>query len=69
MEMDKFYESQFEESDETIDDVGERVPSIGYYPEGRLKGFISLTHLDKPTYTNKQDEQLRHLLSNHQTII
>ena len=69
MEMHKFYESQFEALDEIIDDVAERVRSIGHYSEGRLKDFISLTHLDEPTYTSKQDEQLRNLLNDHETII
>ena len=69
MEMHKFYESQFEALDEIIDDVAERVRSIGHFSEGRLKDFISLTHLDEPTYTSKQDEQLRNLLNDHETII
>jgi starvation-inducible DNA-binding protein len=69
MEMHKFYESQFEALDEIIDEVAERVRSIGHYSEGRLKDFIALTGLDEPTYTSKQEEQLRNLLNDHETII
>ncbi|HWA34509.1 MAG TPA: DNA starvation/stationary phase protection protein [Cyclobacteriaceae bacterium] len=69
MEMHKFYETQFEELDEIVDDVAERVRALGHYSEGRLKDFLSLTHLDEPTYTNRQEEQLKNLLSDHETII
>lgn len=69
MEMHKFYESQFEALDEIIDDVAERVRSVGHYSEGRLKDFIALAHLDEPTYTSKQKEQLQNLLNDHETII
>ncbi len=69
MEMNKFYETLYEELDEIIDDVAERVRAIGHYSEGRLKDFLSLTQLDEPAYTNKQNEQLKNLLNDHETII
>lgn len=69
MEMHKFYEDQSNVLDEIIDDVAERVRAIGHYSEGRLKDFISITHLDEPVYTTKQDEQLKNLLTDHETII
>lgn len=69
MEMHKFYESQYNELDAIIDDVAERVRALGHYSEGRLKDFLSLAHLDEPDYTNKQEEQLKNLLNDHETII
>src|SRR5690606_10404750 len=68
-EMHKFYEEQYEVLDEIIDEVAERVRAIGHYSEGRLKDFLSLTNLDEPTYTNKQSEQLKNLLNDHEVII
>ncbi len=68
-EMHKFYEEQYEVLDEIIDEVAERVRAIGHYSEGRLKDFLSLTNLDEPTYTNKQTEQLKNLLNDHEVII
>lgn len=68
-EMHKFYEEQYEVLDEIIDEVAERVRAIGHYSEGRLKDFLSLTNLDEPTYTNKQAEQLKNLLNDHEVII
>lgn len=69
MEMHKFYEEQYEALDEIVDEVAERVRSLGHYSEGRLKDFIKLSHLDEPAYTNKQSEQLQNLLNDHETII
>ncbi len=69
MEMHKFYETQYEELGEIIDDVAERVRSLGHYSEGRLKDFLALTQLDEPSYTNKQNEQLQNLLNDHEAII
>lgn len=69
MEMHNFYESQYEELDQIIDDVAERIRALGHYAEGRLKDFINLSQLDEPDYTTKQSEQLRHLLNDHESII
>jgi len=69
MQMHNFYESQSDILDKIIDDVAERVRALGHYSEGRLKDFISLTQLDEPAYTNKQDEQLKNLLDDHEAII
>src|SRR5690606_13180866 len=69
MEMHKFYETQYEALDEIIDEVAERVRALGHYSEGRLKDFLKLSQLDEPGYTNKQNEQLKNLLNDHETII
>ncbi|HEY9486790.1 MAG TPA: DNA starvation/stationary phase protection protein [Chryseosolibacter sp.] len=69
MEMHKFYESQYEELDEIIDEVAERVRALGHYAEGRLKDFTRLSRLEEPESTTKQSEQLRNLLNDDETII
>ena len=69
MEMHKFYESQFELLDEIMDDVAERIRTIGHYAEARLKDYTKLSHLEEQEYTSKQNEQLQNLLSDHETII
>ena len=69
MEMHKFYESQFEQLYEIVDDVAERIRTIGHYAEARLKDYIKLSHLEEQEYTNKQSEQLQNLLADHEVII
>ena len=69
MEMHKFYESQYEQLDEIIDEVAERIRKIGHFSEARLKDFLELARLDEPGYTNDQTKQLKNLLSDHETII
>lgn len=69
MEMHNFYESQSDQLNKIIDEVAERVRALGFYSSGRLEDFLSMTHLDEPDYTSKQEEQLAHLLKDHETII
>jgi starvation-inducible DNA-binding protein len=51
-----------------IDSVAERIRKIGHYSEGRLKDFIKLTNLEEQDYTNDQNQQLKNLLDDHETI-
>lgn len=69
MEMHKFFEGQYEELAEIIDEVAERVRKIGHFAEGRLKEYLGLTQLLEPTTTSKQQEQVKNLLDDHETII
>lgn len=43
----KFFETQFEQLDEFIDRVAERIRSLGHYAPATLKAFLSLTHLSE----------------------
>jgi len=69
MEMHKFYEGQYEELAEMIDEIAERIRMIGHHAEGRLKDFLKLTNLEEEDYTTDQNEQVRNLTDDHQTII
>jgi starvation-inducible DNA-binding protein len=69
MEMHKFYQSQYEELDEIMDDVAERIRFIGHYSEARLVDYLKLTHLSEPQYTTDRKEQLRNLLMDHEAVI
>lgn len=68
MEMHKFFESQYEQLSETIDEIAERIRTLGYYSEGRLKDFIKNTNLEEQEYTSEQKVQIKNLLDDHQTI-
>ena len=54
MEMHKFYEGQYDELAEMIDQIAERIRMLGHFPEGRLEDFLRLTRLTEPAYTTDQ---------------
>jgi starvation-inducible DNA-binding protein len=68
-EMHKFYEQQFNELDEMMDQIAERIRTIGHYTEARLADYLRLTSLIENDYTNFQNDQLKYLLASHETII
>jgi len=69
MEIHKFLEGQYGELEQMIDDVAERIRSIGHYAEGRLVDFLKLTSLLEPDNSTNQKVQLKNLLDDHETII
>jgi starvation-inducible DNA-binding protein len=69
IEMHKFFEGQYDELAEIIDEVAERIRMLGHYPEGRLKDFVRLTRLQEQDYTTDQTAQLKNLLADHESII
>lgn len=68
-EMHLFYERQYGELAEIIDEIAERIRMIGHYSTGRMKDFLKMTNLVEQEYTNKQSQQIKFLLDDHETII
>ena len=66
----KFFEEQYGKLEEIIDDVAERIRSLGHYAEGTMKAFLKLTHLTEQT-REKNDSHgfMKALLEDHETII
>ena len=69
MEMHKLYEGQYEQLDEIIDNVAERIRTLGHYAQARLKDYTRLTNLEEQEYTTEQKAQLQNILADHETII
>lgn len=66
----KFFEFQFEQLDEIIDNVAERTRSIGHYAYATLKSFLELTHLTEVNRENNDGNGfLNELLIDHESII
>ncbi|TYR35852.1 DNA starvation/stationary phase protection protein [Sphingobacterium phlebotomi] len=65
-----FFEGLYGELAETIDDIAERVRSIGHYAVGTMKEFLKLTQLTEMRY-QKNDSQgfIKELLSDYEAII
>jgi starvation-inducible DNA-binding protein len=65
-----FFESQFESLDLIVDDIAERIRSIGHFSLGSLSDFLKVTNLleEKDDFSNS-NQVIQTLLHDHETII
>jgi starvation-inducible DNA-binding protein len=68
--LHKFFETQYEQLDEIMDDVAERIRAIGHFAPATLKNYLSITHLTE-TSRAKNDSTgfIKELLTDHEQII
>ena len=68
--MHLFFESQYEQLDDIMDGVAERIRTIGHFAPATLKSFLQLTHLTEKTQ-DKNDSLsfIKELLEDYQSII
>ena len=69
MELHKLYEAQYTELAEVIDEIAERIRTIGFYAEGRLSELLKLTSLKEPSVPKHFKEQIPNLDADHEKII
>lgn len=69
MEFHKLYEAQYTELARIIDEIAERIRTIGHFAEGRLKEILKLASLEEPEVPTKQEEQIENLASDHEIIV
>jgi len=68
--MHLFFESQYEKLDDIMDEVAERIRTLGHYAPATLKDFLQLTHLtEQMREKNDSIGFIRELLADHETII
>lgn len=66
----KFFEAQFEDLDEVIDRIAERIRSLGQKVPASLKSFVALAQLsESDSLSNDSKELITELLADHETII
>jgi starvation-inducible DNA-binding protein len=66
----KFFEAQYMQLDEIMDEVAERIRSLGHYAPGTLKLFLELTHLtEQSRQKNNSAGFITELLADHESII
>jgi len=69
-ELHKFFEIQYELLDVMIDNVAERIRSLGYFALGSLKDFLSVTQMSEENHDFDNSMQIiKTLVSDHETII
>lgn len=65
-----FFESQYEQLDEIMDSVAERIRSLGHYAPATLKSFLELTHLSEVLHSKNDGAGfIKELLSDHESLI
>lgn len=69
MEFHKLYEGQYTELAEVIDQIAERIRTIGHFAEGRLKEILKLANLDEPEAPTDQATQIANLDADHEILI
>jgi starvation-inducible DNA-binding protein len=69
-ETHKFFEAQYEQLDEIMDDVAERARALGGRAAGAMGEFLKVTRLaeDKGSTTGEKN-MITNLLNDHETII
>jgi starvation-inducible DNA-binding protein len=69
-ELHKFFETQYELLDQSIDDIAERARALGENAVGTLTEFLKLTSLhEQPGEHVDAHQMLSILLADHETII
>lgn len=65
-----FFEEQYHQLDEFIDELAEYIRSLGHYAPATMKEFLQLTHLtEKRDQNNKSADFIKDLLADHESMI
>jgi starvation-inducible DNA-binding protein len=68
--MHVFFETQYEQLDDTMDQVAERIRALGHYAPARLQSFLQLTRLSEQSREkNDSNGFIKELLGDHESII
>lgn len=69
-ELHKFFEKHYENLDVMIDEIAERIRTLGHFSIGSLKDFLSITHMseEKDDFNNSK-QIIQTLVNDHETII
>lgn len=69
-DLHKFFEAQYEELDDIVDEVAERAKSLGGRAAGTLAEFLQLTRLkENPKQDRGAREMISDLLNDHEAVI
>src|SRR3954468_437548 len=64
-----FFESHYQELDDIVDRVAERIRTLGHYAPGTLKSFLELTHFSEILHKeNTGSGFIAELLNDHESM-
>ena len=65
-----YFEDLYNQSQEIVDSVAERIRQLGHYAPATLKDFLKLTHLTEQLKGNNTSlDLIKNLLADHESII
>ena len=68
--MHIFFETQYQEIDQLIDDIAERIRTLGHFAVASLREFVALAHLTEESRdSNSGQGHIKELLISHESII
>jgi starvation-inducible DNA-binding protein len=68
--MHLFFEKQYQQLEEIIDELAERIRMLDHYPEATLRHFLELTHLSEGKDGNNSSLSfIKSLLRDHHAVI
>lgn len=67
--LHKFFEGQYEELSEAIDEIAERIRMIGHKAPGSMRSFLSNSRLEESEDELSGDLMIEQLLGDHETVI
>lgn len=68
--MHIFFESQYQQLEDFVDSVAERMRKIGHYAPATLQQFLQLTHLTEAASNNNNSQGfIKELVADHESII
>src|SRR6267154_1120464 len=66
----KFFEDHYNAIDEIVDDVAERIRTLGHYAPATLKDYLRLTQLTEASRdSNDSNGFIKELLADHESVI
>ncbi len=68
-DLHKFFEGQYDQIDEMIDEIAERVRALGKTPVATLGEFLKVARLKESTKTLTAVQMVEKLLEDHDTLI
>ena len=69
MELHRLYEEQYYTFAVMIDEIAERIRTLGFISKGRMVDFLEIIRLEEQDYVTKAKEQLPNLVNGHKAII
>lgn len=65
----RFFEELYDKLSDRIDDIAERLRSLGHVAPGAMKTFLAQARLTEDTTVPTQLQMMTHLLTDHETLI